>query len=94
MNKKPNRACREPGCVGYAVHGSPYCGQHAAVHARFPLLYKLPQIQKHVIELSYLDGHRWTYISLKLHYDESSVRRLETAAVTTLADNFDFETEE
>lgn len=34
MNKKPNRACREPGCVGYAVHCSPYCGQHAAAHAR------------------------------------------------------------
>lgn len=34
MNKKPNRACREPGCVGYAVHGSPYCQAHAAEHAR------------------------------------------------------------
>ena len=34
MNRKPNRACREPGCVGYAVLGSPYCGQHAAAHAR------------------------------------------------------------
>lgn len=34
MNKKANRACHEPGCVVYAVHGSPYCGQHAAAHAR------------------------------------------------------------
>lgn len=34
MNRKANRACREPSCVGYAVHGSPYCSQHAAAHAR------------------------------------------------------------
>lgn len=34
MNRKPNRACREPGCVGYAAVGSAYCSQHAAAHAR------------------------------------------------------------
>ncbi len=34
MNRKPNRACRELGCVGYAVNRSPYCGRHAAAHAR------------------------------------------------------------
>ncbi len=54
----------------------------------------LPEIQKRVLELRYIDGHRWTYIALKLHYDESSVRRLEAAAVTVLAENLDFETEE
>lgn len=34
MNKKANRACREPGCVAYAAHGCAYCSQHAAAHAR------------------------------------------------------------
>jgi len=34
MNRKPNRACREPGCTGYAASGSPYCRAHAAAHAR------------------------------------------------------------
>ncbi len=57
-------------------------------------LEELPQIQKRIIELRYLDGHRWTYISLKLHYDESSVKRLEAAAVTSLAEYFDFEAED
>jgi len=34
VNKKANRACREPGCVAYATHGSAYCSQHAAAHGR------------------------------------------------------------
>lgn len=54
----------------------------------------LPSIQKRIIELRYVDGHRWTYISLKLHYDESSVKRLEAAAVSALAEHFDFEAED
>lgn len=58
------------------------------------LLDGLPQIQRRVIELRYVDGHRWTYISLKLHYDESSVRRIETAAVSALADHFEFDEQE
>ncbi len=58
------------------------------------LVAALPEIQKRVIELRYIDGHRWTYIALKLHYDESSVRRLEAAAVSALAERFDFETVE
>jgi len=58
------------------------------------LVAALPEIQKRVLELRYIDGHRWTYIALKLHYDESSVRRLETAAVTALAERFDFGTVE
>jgi len=58
------------------------------------LVAALPEIQKRVLELRYIDGHRWTFIALKLHYDESSVRRIETAAVTALAEWFDFETVE
>jgi DNA-directed RNA polymerase specialized sigma24 family protein len=54
----------------------------------------LPQVQKRVVDLRYIDGHRWTYIALKLHYDESSVRRLETAAVSALAERFRFDAEE
>lgn len=54
----------------------------------------LSSIQKRIVELRYIDGHRWTYISLKLHYDESSVKRLEAAAVTALAEHFDFEAED
>ena len=34
MNKKANRTCREPGCVGYAAQGSLYCSQHAAAYGR------------------------------------------------------------
>lgn len=34
MNRKSNRACHEPGCVGYAVKGSAFCAKHAAAHAR------------------------------------------------------------
>lgn len=34
MNKKANRACREPLCVRYAVNGSPYCAEHATAYAR------------------------------------------------------------
>jgi len=54
------------------------------------LIEGLPGIQRRVIELRYLGGHRWTYIALKLYYDESSVKRLEAAAVTALAEQFDF----
>ena len=54
----------------------------------------LSLIQKRIIELRYIDGHRWTYISLKLHYDESSVKRLEAAAVTALEKRFDIEAED
>ena len=54
------------------------------------LVEALPSIQKRIVGLRYIDGHRWTYISLKLHYDESSVKRLEAAAVTALAEHFDF----
>ena len=58
------------------------------------LVEALPSIQKRIVGLRYIDGHRWTYISLKLHYDESSVKRLEAAAVTALAEHFDFEDED
>ena len=34
LNRKANRACREPGCAAYAAHGSAYCSRHAAAHAR------------------------------------------------------------
>lgn len=54
----------------------------------------LSSIQKRIVELRYIDGHRWTYISLKLHYDESSVKRLEAGAVATLVKHFDFEDED
>ena len=58
------------------------------------LVAALPSIQKRIIELRYIDGHRWTYISLKLHYDISSVKRLEAVAVTSMAEHFDFEGED
>lgn len=34
MNLKANRACKEPGCVEYAVRGSSFCSRHAQAHAR------------------------------------------------------------
>jgi len=34
MNRKANRACKEPGCVAYAAVGSAYCKAHGAVRSR------------------------------------------------------------
>lgn len=55
------------------------------------LVAALPRIQKRVLELRFIDGHPWSFIALKLHYDESSVKRFEAAAVSRLAKDFDFE---
>ena len=34
MNRKANRACKEPGCVAYAAVGSAYCKAHGVIRMR------------------------------------------------------------
>lgn len=49
------------------------------------LIEHLKPIQQSVLRLRYQDGHQWDFIALKLVYDESSVRRIETEAVKEIS---------
>jgi len=50
----------------------------------------LPATQQRILALRYIDGHRWTYIALKMNYSERGVKGHEGAAVKRLAQVFDF----
>ena len=50
----------------------------------------LPATQQRILSLRYIDGHRWTYIALKMNYSERGVKGHESAAVKRLAQVMDF----
>ena len=62
-------------------------------HVMDELMAELPATQQRILALRYIDGHRWTYIALKMNYDERSVRRHENAAVSSLLKAIPFDTE-
>lgn len=68
------------------------CKIHADIENRIrlketidELIEHLKPIQQSVLRLRYQDGHQWDFIALKLVYDESSVRRIETEAVKEIS---------
>lgn len=60
-------------------------------HVMDDLISRLPATQQRILALRYIDGHRWTYIALKMNYDERSVKRHESAAVARLSDWVDID---
>lgn len=54
-------------------------------HAVDELIATLPVTQQRILALWYVDGHKPSYIALKLNYDERSIERHEFAAVSRLA---------
>ena len=59
-------------------------------HAMDTVIGELPATQQRILALRYVDGHRWSFIALKMNYDERSVKRHEQAAVGRLAASIDF----
>lgn len=59
-------------------------------HVMDDLIMRLPATQQRILALRYVDGHRWTYIALKMNYDERSVKRHEQAAVGKIAAQMEF----
>lgn len=57
------------------------------------MISELSTIQQRILRLRYEDGHKWQYISLKIVYDESSVKRIEASAIDKLAIQICFEDE-
>ena len=59
-------------------------------HVMDDLIARLPATQQRILALRYVDGHRWTYIALKMNYSERGVKGHESAAVKRLAQVMDF----
>ena len=50
------------------------------------IIEEMKPIEQKVLQLRYVDGHRWGFIGLKMYYDESRVRAIEHGAVKLLAE--------
>ena len=59
-------------------------------HSMDDMISRLTATQQRILALRYVDGHRWTFIALKMNYDERSVKRHEQAAVGKLAAHMEF----
>lgn len=47
--------------------------------------------EEKIIAYRYIDGHRWTYISMKMNRDESGCRRIEQQVVDRVAEGLEID---